>query len=91
MAEKNEKLVEVRVPRGQSNEEPCVMIGINGKNWLLPKGKTSKVPAYVAGTTRQAPSVATFDYSKASKAEREALKARIREAAARGEKIYPGR
>ena len=48
MAEKNEKLVEVRVPRGQSNEEPCVMIGINGKNWLLPKGKTSKVPAYVA-------------------------------------------
>lgn len=44
-----------------------------------------------AGTTRQAPSVATFDYSKASKAEREALKARIREAAARGEKIYPGR
>lgn len=48
MAEKNEKLVEVRVPRGQSNEEPCVMIGINGKNWLLPKGKTSKVPSYVA-------------------------------------------
>lgn len=48
MAEKNENLVEVRVPRGQSNEEPCVMIGINGKNWLLPKGKTSKVPAYVA-------------------------------------------
>lgn len=44
-----------------------------------------------AGAARQAPSVATFDYSKASKAEREALKARIREAAARGEKIYPGR
>lgn len=33
----------------------------------------------------------TFDYSKASREEREALKARIRQAAARGEKLYPGR
>ena len=43
------------------------------------------------GTSGQAASVTTFDYSKASKAERDALKQRIREAAARGEKIYPGR
>ena len=38
----------------------------------------------------QAPSVASFDYRKASKAERNDLKQRIRNAAARGEKIYPG-
>lgn len=37
-----------------------------------------------------APSVSTFDYRKASKAEREALKQRIRQAAARNEKLYPG-
>lgn len=43
-----DELVELKIPKGNSNEEPCVMIGINGKNWLLPKGKTSKVPAYVA-------------------------------------------
>ena len=43
------------------------------------------------GTSGQAASVTSFDYSKASKAEREALKQRIRAAAARGEKIYPGR
>lgn len=43
------------------------------------------------GTTGQAPSVTTFDYSKASKAERDAIKRRIREASARGEKLYPGR
>ncbi len=43
-----------------------------------------------AGTNGRASSVTTFDYSKASKAERDALKARIRAAAARGEKIYPG-
>lgn len=40
-------LVELRIPRGNSNEEPNLMIGINGKNWLLPKGKVSKVPRYV--------------------------------------------
>ena len=42
------------------------------------------------GSATQAPSVTTFDYRKASRAQREALKARIRSAAARGEKIYPG-
>ncbi len=42
------------------------------------------------GTGGQAPSVTTFDYAHASKEEREALKRRIREAAARGEKLYPG-
>lgn len=44
-----------------------------------------------AGASAQAPSVTTFDYKKASAAERNDLKARIRAAAARGEKIYPGR
>lgn len=43
------------------------------------------------GTTGQAPSVTTFDYSKASRKERDAIKKRIYEAAARGEKLYPGR
>lgn len=43
-----EKLVELRIPRGRSNEEPCLMVGVNGRNWLLPKGQTSKVPAYIA-------------------------------------------
>ena len=39
----------------------------------------------------QAPSVTTFDYAHASREQREALKRQIREAAARGEKIYPGK
>lgn len=42
------------------------------------------------GTSGQAASVTTFDYSKASREQRESLKRRIREAAARGEKVYPG-
>ena len=37
-----------------------------------------------------APSVTSFDYRRASREEREALKARIYAADARGEKLYPG-
>lgn len=43
-----------------------------------------------AGISSQAPSVTTFDYRNASKEQREALKKRIYEAKARGEKVYPG-
>jgi hypothetical protein len=43
-----------------------------------------------SGTSSQAPSVSTFDYRTASRDQREALKKRIRDAAARGEKLYPG-
>ena len=43
-----------------------------------------------SGTSSQAPSVSTFDYRNASREQREALKQRIRQAAARGEKLYPG-
>ena len=43
-----------------------------------------------AGASGQAPSVTTFDYRNASRDQREALKNRIRAAAARGEKLYPG-
>ena len=42
------------------------------------------------GTSGQAASVSKFDYRNASPEQRAALKQRIREAAARGEKVYPG-
>ena len=43
------------------------------------------------GTSGQAPSVTTFDYRNASPEQRAELKRQIRAAAARGEKLYPGR
>lgn len=45
---KNEERVEVFVPRGYANEEPNLLVGVNGKNYLLPRGKTSMVPKEVA-------------------------------------------
>lgn len=46
-AEKKAELVDLFVPRAQGNEDPNMIISINGKTWLLPKGKTSKVPPMV--------------------------------------------
>ena len=43
----NEDKVELFVPRGYANDEPNLMIGVNGVNYLLPKGKTSRVPCAV--------------------------------------------
>ena len=39
--------VDLFVPRGQMNDDPNEFISINGRNFLLPKGQISKVPAYV--------------------------------------------
>ena len=43
-----EKRVEVFIPRGADREDPNFFVGINGVNYLLPRGKKSMVPAAVA-------------------------------------------
>lgn len=40
--------VQIHVPRGYANDEPNLLICINGVNYLLPRGKTSEVPRAVA-------------------------------------------
>lgn len=40
--------VDLFIPRGQANDEPNLLISINGVNYLLPKGKTSRVKQCVA-------------------------------------------
>lgn len=44
---KDDGRVELFVPRGSANDDPNFFIGINGKNYLLPRGKTSRVPKFV--------------------------------------------
>ena len=43
-----DKRVEIFVPKGYANDEPNLLISVNGENYLLPKGKTSKVPQFIA-------------------------------------------
>ena len=40
--------VNVSIPRGAEREDPNLFVGINGLNYLLPKGKSSLVPPAVA-------------------------------------------
>ena len=69
--EKNEgkkpEKVDLFIPRGPSIEDPNVIISVNGKNYVLPKGKTSKVPAFVK-----------YEYDRALKA-KEAMDVRSAE------------
>ena len=44
----SEKRVEVFIPRGGERADPNLFVGINGVNYLLPRGKKSLVPAAVA-------------------------------------------
>lgn len=42
----NEK-VTIRVPRIHPKEDPNLFVGINGKNYIIPRGKAVKVPRFV--------------------------------------------
>ena len=44
---KTDEYVDLFVQREPGNDDPNVFIGINDKTWLLPKGKTSRVPLIV--------------------------------------------
>lgn len=70
MSETNKpKLVDLFIPRGSSVDEPNVIISVNGKNYVLPKGKTSKVPEFVK-----------YEYDRANRA-KEAMDVRAAEMA----------
>ena len=43
----NEK-VDVRVPRSTNPNDPGVYVSVNGVSFLLPHGKTSSVPRFIA-------------------------------------------
>lgn len=43
-----EEMVDLFVERDSSDENPNCFIGINGKNYLMPRGKVSRVPKSVA-------------------------------------------
>ncbi len=53
MASKKDDLVEVFIPKGYINEEPNLLVSVNGVNYLLPRGKRSQVPAAVAEEFRR--------------------------------------
>ena len=49
----NDGYEEIYIPKGYANDDPNLFVGFNGVNYILPKGKTSKVPAAVAAEIRR--------------------------------------
>jgi hypothetical protein len=45
--------VEIYVDRTDSNDDPNVLISVNGKNYLIPKGQSVFVPPEVAAEYRR--------------------------------------
>ena len=54
--------VEVFIPRGSDREDPNLFVGINGVNYLLPRGKKSMVPAEVAAEINRSEKAAEVFY-----------------------------
>ena len=50
----DDKRIEVFIPRGGDRADPNFFVGINGVNYLLPRGKKSMVPAAVAAEIERA-------------------------------------
>lgn len=44
---------DITIPKGQAGDEPNLFVSVNGVNYLLPKGKTSRVPRHVAAEIRR--------------------------------------
>ena len=41
------KTAKVKVPRGNIKDDPKQYVAVNGKSYLLPKGKESEVPQFI--------------------------------------------
>jgi len=48
------KKVKITLPRARSGEDKEVFVGVNGVNYLIPRGKEVEVPDYVAEEIRRA-------------------------------------
>ena len=74
--------VEIFVPRTSGNTDPNVIIVINGKNYILPKGQKSLVPKAVAEeyerTKRAQYKVDDVIFERTEKAKQQALAAGIK-------------
>ena len=44
---------DIHIPKGSVNDEPNLLVSVNGVNYLLPKGKTSRVPKHIAAEIRR--------------------------------------
>ena len=51
---KNDDRVEVYIPKGYATEDPNFFVSVNGVNYILPRGKRTMVPAFIAAEIERA-------------------------------------
>ena len=49
-----ERRVSIYIPKGGAGEDEVLFVGLNNKNWLLPRGKSSTIPYAVALEAKRA-------------------------------------
>lgn len=54
--------VKVTIPRARKGEDPNFFVGINGVNYILPKGQTSEVPPEVLYEIERAKAAEDYMY-----------------------------
>ena len=59
---KNEAMIEVFIPRSAANRDPNFFVAVNGVSYLLPRGKSSLVPAAVAAEIERSGRAADIFY-----------------------------
>lgn len=57
--------VTVTIPRARKGEDPNLFVGINGVNYILPKGQASEVPPEVAYEIDRAQAAEVYMYDQA--------------------------
>lgn len=66
-ANKDDGRVDVYVRRGEGNVEGGLLVSVNDRDFLLPEGKTSRVPIYVAEEIERSRQQAEFFDSQVDK------------------------
>ena len=74
MAKAKDNRVEVFIPRAPGNNEANLFVGVNGVSFLLPRGKKSMVPDYVAAEIKRAEAAQEAMYEEQQKLLEQAAK-----------------
>ena len=56
--------VKVTIPRARKGEDPNFFVGINGVNYIMPKGETVEVPPEVAYEIERAQAAEDYMYDQ---------------------------
>lgn len=62
MAAKTEGRVKITIPRARKGEDPTLFVGVNGVNYLIPKGESSEVLPEVAYEIERAQAAEAYMY-----------------------------